>query len=179
MTSPDYSTWLTKQAAADAIGVSTKTIEQLAKDKQIEQAAWRPQNRGMPRAVYQPDDVARIAAERRGEAAPFVLPPGVPPPANGNGHRPVNALTIGTQALPSGEDVLRLVFALAQQRLTSGSSGGSSSSERVEKPFVTIREASGMTGLTQAYLRRQVEAGTLPAIRDRGWRIRRKDLEAL
>ncbi len=61
----DYSTWLTKQQAADAIGVSTKTVEKLAADKKLEQAVWRPDNRGMPRAVYQPDDVARMAQERR------------------------------------------------------------------------------------------------------------------
>jgi hypothetical protein len=76
----DYATWLTKQQAADAIGVSTKTIEAFAKDQKIQQAAWRPQGRGAERAVYNPDDVARMVQERRGAPAPFVLPAGVTSP---------------------------------------------------------------------------------------------------
>jgi hypothetical protein len=32
-TKPDYSTWLTKQQAADAIGVSTKQIEPWTQEK--------------------------------------------------------------------------------------------------------------------------------------------------
>jgi hypothetical protein len=38
MPKPDYSTWLTKQQAADAIGASTKLIERLADEKQIQHA---------------------------------------------------------------------------------------------------------------------------------------------
>jgi excisionase family DNA binding protein len=45
--------------------------------------------------------------------------------------------------------------------------------------FLTVEEASALTGLTQAYLRRAIEGGTLKAIKDRGWRIRRRDLEQL
>jgi hypothetical protein len=84
MATPDYSTWLTKQQAADALKVSTKTVEQLAKDRKIEQAAWRPQDRGAQRAVYNPDDVTRIAAARQPDRPAFVLP-AVVTPANGNG----------------------------------------------------------------------------------------------
>jgi ribosomal protein S27AE len=67
----DYSTWLTKQQAAQAIGVSTKTIEKLARDGDISQRFRRNLRTGVRVAVYQPADVARIP--RR---------PGVRPPAS-------------------------------------------------------------------------------------------------
>jgi Helix-turn-helix domain len=182
---PDYSSWLTKQQAADAIGVSTKTIEQLAKDRKIEQAVWRPENRGMPRAVYEPSDVARMAQERRGEASAFVLPAGGPARSNGNGHHPGQALTIGSPALPSSEDVLRLVFAMAHRALTSPSSESSQSSERSAEPlFLTVDQAAAHLNWTPRDLRRAIRGGEVPCRhkerRDwRTWRIRRKDLEQL
>jgi excisionase family DNA binding protein len=179
VTDVDRSTWLTKQQAADAIGVSTKTVEKLAQDRQLEQATWRPQGRGASRVVYQPDDVARIASARHPEAPPFVLPA----VSNGNGHHP-GPLAI-TTPLQSGEDAARALasgltaIAAALQGLTSQSLASSESSQKSETLFLTIREAAAVTGLTQAYLRRACEDGTLKAIRDRGWRIRRKDLEQL
>jgi excisionase family DNA binding protein len=45
--------------------------------------------------------------------------------------------------------------------------------------FLTVAEAAAVTGLTQAYLRRQIDGGFLSAVKDRGWRIRRRDLEQL
>ena len=40
-TKPDYSTWLTKQQAADAIGVSTKQIERWTQEKRLQVAKWK------------------------------------------------------------------------------------------------------------------------------------------
>lgn len=77
---------------------------------------------------------------------------------------------------PTGEDVLRLVFAAALQRLTSETSD---TSENSQKLFLTIPEAAVVSGLSQAHLRRICQKGGLGALRDRGWKIRRKDLEAL
>lgn len=176
MTPPDYSTWLTKAQAAEAIGVSTKTIEAFAQDRRIEQAAWRPQGRGSAKAVYNPDDVARMVQERQPGRSAFVLPAAATAPANGSGHHAPSALAIAGPGTPSGEEVLRLVLAAALQVLTSEKS---STSENSEKLFLTIPEAAAVTGLTQAHLRRVIADKTLPAIRDRGWRIRRRDLEAL
>lgn len=184
MTSADYSTWLTKQQAADRIGCSTKTVEQFAKDRKIEQAVWRREGRGMPLAVYEPTDVARIAAERRGEAVPFV----VPAVGNGNGHGTVQIAHAGSA--PPDEDAQRALasglsaFALALQRLTSHSSESSQSSQSFEKLFLTVDEAAATLNWTPRDLRRVIRAGELPAKfkerRDwRTWRIRRRDLEAL
>src|SRR5438105_13268396 len=73
----DLSHWLTKQQAADAIGVSTKAIERFTQAKKLEQR-FRPRAGSPHVAVYDPDDVARIAHERHPAPPPFVLP-AVPP----------------------------------------------------------------------------------------------------
>ena len=45
--------------------------------------------------------------------------------------------------------------------------------------FLTLTEAVARSGLSRACLLRKIKAGTLDAEKDRGWKIRRKDLEAL
>ena len=176
MTPPDYSTWLTKAQAAEAIGVSTKTIEALAQARRIEQAAWRPQGRGAAKAVYNPDDVARMVQERHPERPAFVLPAVTTPP-NGNGRDtpPATALMLA-QAGAAGPEAAR---AFLEAMLTAIVSQSSATSQTSQKSFVTVPEAAAITGLTQACLRRFIADKTLPAVRDRGWRIRRRDLEQL
>lgn len=174
MTEPDYSTWLTKQQAAEAIGVTTKTVERLAQDRQIQQARWRRPTGGPELAVYHPDDVARIARERRPGLAPFVLPVGAEVPANGNGHQSSTALARVSDASIKnidGEDLLRVLVAAAARVM----------SETSQTPtlFLTIEEAAAVSGLSCNYLRKVIKSGTLPAVRNHGWRIRRKDLEQL
>jgi hypothetical protein len=171
---PEYATWLTKQQAADALKVTPKTIEQWTKDGDLQQAFYRPQNRGPLRAVYNPDDVARIAKERQPGLRAFVLPAGVTPPVNGNGHQTgISPLT----TTPSGEEVIRLVFAAALQALTSENRA---TSENSEKLFLTIPEAAAELRLTVPCVRRLIKARGIATVRDAdGLHIRRKDLEAL
>lgn len=179
----DYAAWLTKQQAADVIGVSTKTVEAFAKDRKIQQAFWRPQGRGAEKAVYNPDDVARIAQERKPGAAPFVLPAGVTSPVtpvNGNGHQTGIERRPPGDATPTGEEILRLVFTAALQRLTSENPlAENPTSENSQKLFLTIPEAAAVSGLSQAYLRTKCQDSWTGAIKNGAWKIRRKDLEAL
>ena len=44
---------------------------------------------------------------------------------------------------------------------------------------MTLADASAVSGLSETYLRRQIAEQTLKAVQDRGWRIRRRDLETL
>lgn len=184
MSPPDYSTWLTKDQAAAAIGVSTKTIETFAKDGQLQQTVWRPQNRGAARAVYHPDDVARIAqARQRGPLPAFVVPASTGP-ANGNGHGAIQTLTSASSVVPTGEDVLRLVFAAALRQLTSDPAPTSESSAKPSEThtlYVSVKEAAAILGLPQADVRRLIHDGDLNhRVTGRGGiRIRRRDLEAL
>lgn len=181
MAETDLTTWLSITDAAAQIGCSTRTVERLGRAKQLEQRLRR-QEGTPPVAVYNTDDVARIAAERRRAPAPFVLPDG----SNGNGHGRAlspQSTSITTPAIAADDDPIRLVCAALVRVLQSPPSpplvtslAESSGGERL---FLTIREASIVSGLTLAYLRRACESGTLKAVKDRGWRIRRTDLEQL
>jgi len=175
---PDYSTWLTKQEAADRIGVTTKTVERFVQAGQIQQARWQRDGRGPLLAVYFPDDVDRIARERQpGPLPPFLVPKSAEVPTNGNGSGSDALVHIESTPDPSGiqlgrgDDLLHALTLLMTKVMSETS--------QTSALFLTLQEASVASGLTQAYLRRACESGTLKAIKDRGWRIRRKDLEAL
>jgi excisionase family DNA binding protein len=159
---PDYSTWFTKQQAAEAIGVSTKTIQVLARDKEIQQARWKRPSGGPRLNVYAPEDVQRLAAARHETPAPFVVQPGGDTPVTGRAlaHRPVT---------PDGSMLLGAILDTIRK----------ASEHAAEKVFLTIPEAAEMTGLSQAYIRRGCQDGSLKAIRDSGWKIRRATLLTL
>jgi len=166
MAKPDYSTWLTKQQAAEAIGCSTKTVEKLAAGKQLQHAYWRRPETGARAVVYHPDDVARLRTERNPEAGPFVLPP-------------VETNRQAAMTLHGGVDAARQFMEL----LAAATSQNSQTRPRVElrhKYFLTVREASELAGLPATEIRRLVATEKLEALKTgAGWRIRRAALEKL
>jgi len=186
-TPPDYSTWLTKQQAADRIGVTTKSIERFVQAGQVQQARWQRDGRGPLLAVYFPDDVDRIAAERQpGPPAPFLVPGRTAdrPPANGNERQtPRDGLARSTetgivplQDLGTSEPFLRALVTTIAQAMSQTS--------QTSALFLTVDEAAAYAGLTARDVRRAVRTGELPARHKeranwRTWRIRRKDLEQL
>jgi hypothetical protein len=176
MSDPDYRHWLTKQQAADALHVSTKTIEALAKSGQLQQARWRRPETGQTLAVYHPGDVADRVQERQpGPPASFLVP-GRPAasPTNGNGHGSAVAL-----ARPAAVDPEAL-HTIAIAWLTAWSEAQKvAKAEKAEKPVLTLDEAVAASGWSRTYLLRQIRAGTLRAQKDGGWKIRRRDLETL
>jgi excisionase family DNA binding protein len=178
MAETDLADWLPIDRAAAAIGCSTRTIERLGKAKQLEQRLRR-QEGTPPVAVYNPDDVARIASERRREAVPFVLP-AVQASANGNGHRePGHAVSTRlTQAADA--DLIRQFLTLAVQAFQSPPSSPVAESVAATL-YLTIKEAAVVSGLPPIDLRRAIESGELKARKTGrgGWRIKRTDLEAL
>lgn len=180
MAETDLSAWLTVDEALGRIGCSKRTVERLASARKIEQRLRR-QDGTPPVAVYNPDDVARIASERRPDPAPFVLPA---VGANGNGHHAQASGSHQLQSRPTGsigvsaEDLIRQFFTLAVQAFQSPPSPPVAESV-AETLYLTLPEASAFTGLTATFLRKMIKAGTLTAFKDRGWKIRRKDLEAL
>jgi excisionase family DNA binding protein len=164
---PEYSDWLTKQEAADAIGVSTKTIEKFSAEGKL-QSAKRSQPGRPPAAVYHPGDVEALRKERNPDAQPFVLP------------RESQALqTTSPTASPTSQIVVASAvldaLGLAARAMT----------DAVGKPepprlFLTLDQAAEFSGLPRSYLRELMREEKLPAIKTgRGWRIRRRDLEAL
>lgn len=163
----DYSTWFSKQEAADAIGVSTKTIEQLAKDGKLQSARWKKPT-GVTVAVYHPEDVQHVRKERNPEADPFILPPDRSIPEPSRALAPV---------APGAEQFFRALAAAV---------GSSQSSEKVsevripERLFLSIPDAANYSGLPQTHIRRLLADKKLKGMKTgAGWRIRRADLEKL
>jgi len=168
--------WLLAMEAAMRIGCSTRTIERLAAAKKLE-ARIRPQAGSPGVAVYNPDDVARIAAERRPAPAPFVLP--AVTGSNGNGKVSHTAeLTKSSFLNHPGDDPIRQLCAFVLHALQSPPSPPVAESV-AEKGWLTIPEAAAVSGLSQAHLRRRCQSGWPGAIKDGAWKIRRRDLEAL
>jgi hypothetical protein len=181
MTETDLSTWLPITDAAQHIGCSTRTIARLARAGKLEQRL-RPQAGSPAVAVYNPDDVARIASERRPGPAPFVLPAGSASNGNGRPHTPTSThIQTGPPAVPwpSTDDPIRQLFAAALRAVLSPPSPPVVGNVAETTLYLTIAEAAAVSGLSQAYLRRKCQSGWQAAFKDGAWKIRRKDLEAL
>lgn len=170
--------WRTVAEASAEIGCSKRTIERLAAARKLEQRL-RPTAGSPAVAVYNPDDVARIALERRPAAAPFVLPAGQTP-TNGNGHHQTAELTKSSFLNNRGDDPIRHLAAAFERFLLSPPLSPVAERLAETKLFLTIPEAAVVCGFSRTYLRRMCQGGWSAAVKDgRSWRIRRKDLEAL
>lgn len=181
MTETDLTTWLPIAEAAQQIGCSTRTVERLARARQLEQRLRR-QAGSPPVAVYNPEDVARVASERRPAPTPFVVPPITAGNGHGNGRGQSLTDSPGSflQTLPAGDDPIRQLFAAALRAVLSPPSPPVAASV-AETLYVTVPEAARLLGLPQADVRRLIDDGDLNCRRTGrgGIRIRRRDLEAL
>lgn len=167
----DYSTWLTKQQAADAIGVSTKLVEQLAKGRKIQTAKWKRPEGGPRLSVYHPGDVARERTARNPDAEPFVLAPGQDAPTADD-----RGVAVAVRQ-PGAEQFLQ---ALAAAVGGTSQNSQSHSVRTAERLFLTIPDAADYSGLPQSHIRGLMKTGALKAMKTGGgWRIRRADLEKL
>ncbi len=185
MAETNLSTWLTVDDTARAIGCSKRTVERLGRAKQLE-SRLRRQEGTPPVAVYHPDDVARIASERRRAPAPFVLPAVLTShdqSGNGNGHG--RGLLPGNNAIvtPPADDPFRQLCALLVQRIQSPPSPPSPP-HGGETLYLDVEQAAAYLNWTPRDLRKAIRTGQVPVWfgerRDwRRWRIRRKDLEQL
>lgn len=155
----NYPDWLTKQQAATALSVSFRTLDKLVSDGKL-QSAKRQQPGKPPATVYHPGDVETIRKERQ-------------PPAH---------------ALPAVRaETSRSVAQTAQRPLElEALTAAFLTIVREDFPppapklFLTIKEASHLSGLSQAYIKRAIACEMLPVVEDgRRIRIRRKDVEGL
>jgi excisionase family DNA binding protein len=146
--------WLTKQEAARIIGISERSVERLVQSGKIRQRYLRVAQR-RPIAILSPDDVETIRQETIAK---------IPPPlveTEGDSKALATRPTKGT-------DINALMAALTATQ-----------ARQEPKLFLTLREAATYSGLTVAYLRRLVDNGKLDAIKDRGTKVRRTDLQKL
>jgi excisionase family DNA binding protein len=160
-TADHYSDWPTRDEAAARIGVSTKTITKLEKDRRLQRRNRRRPGQP-PVAIYHPKDVERAA-----EYYSRMFQPGIIP---FTGHHSNGA---PKTAVPQRNPAAIL------EALLSGSS--SSRVPIAQRVYLKLPEASEFSGLPENYLRQLIRAGKLSAITEgvRGWRIRREDLAEL
>lgn len=183
--SPDYAQWLTKAVAARRLDVSTKTIEQWDKAGTLPGTLYRRPTGGPRLRVYNPARVADLVAARRLGRPVTVLGPdsdGAPAVAQETGPFLARAPLEPAPALePRAASALGALVEL----LTAVKAASESSQSLV----LTLAQAAAVSGWSVGFLRRAIRAGRLRADRDRwrgpegrrhvGWKIRRKDLEAL
>ena len=180
MAETDLSDWLTVVDAATAIGVSKRTLERRYRAWSIEQRPRR-QEGTPPVAVYNPDDVARIASERQRAPAPFVLP--AVPGSNGNHSQPSGSHQLQTRLSGAADaDLIRQFLTLAVQAFQSPPSPPVAESV-AERPLLTLDEAAAWLRVDVRRVERLIQTQRLPVVKlsryraDR--RIRRTDLEGL
>jgi hypothetical protein len=178
MAEPDLSDWLTLVGASQVIGCSTRTVERLGRAKKLEQRLRR-QDGTPPVAVYNPDDVHRIASERNPGPSAFVLP--AVQAGNGNGRPPASTSPQMQTRLPASiqlhpDDPVRQFFAAALKAILSPPSPPVSEKLAERAAYVDKTEALAIAGVSYGALRAAVQAGE---VKQRGRRYRRSDLEGL
>ena len=160
----DLSNWLSKEQAAEALAVSTKIVEKLANEKVLQKEMKR--RAGKPAiAVYHPDDVDRERKKRNPEAEAFVVPP--------EPHEQESSSTeLARHAPPpaAAEAFMGLLESLRRP---------TESLRITERHYLTLKQASELSGLSQALLMRKIKAQDLSAIKDVSWKIKRLDLKNL
>ena len=148
--------WKTHAEAAEILKCSQRTIARMADDKKIRRVLRRIPGR-KPLPVFNPDDIETLRAE---------MVQVEPAPAAGQDRKAL--------ALRSGQAQVDLFAQLLRDRL--------SAAPRVpveRKLFLRLEEATEYSGMTRARLLRLIKEGSLDATRDRGWKIRRSDLEQI
>jgi len=147
--------WIPIAAAAALLGCSARTIERHVSAGAIEA-------RALPRAGRRPE---RLVLQRDVEA---LLPPAFVAPAIGGG------------AVPEASAVIRAAEAVREAIAALQRGPAAAASPAREALFVSLAEASELTGLSRVYLAAAIARGELASVRDgRRVRIRRRDLAAL
>lgn len=162
----DYSDWLTKEQAAAKLDVSVKTVERLAIGKRL-QKRMRRRAGGSPLAVFNPESVERLLAERAATEEP-VTPEVVAERQELATANPSAASEVTTAVDLGGfVDAIR-ALAPAPEAVPLA-----------EKPRLTLREAVAL-GYQADDLRNRVRAGSLTNVgTPHRYRFRRRDLDAL
>src|SRR5438132_5490196 len=131
-------TWLTKPETAERLQVSFKTIEKWVKAGKLQSAKRKHPGR-VDATVYHPDDVAQLEQERDRQPGAFVVPA-----VREVREQFANPLGQLAHVFTEGLREVREQFAKPPERL-----------------FLSVKEASELSGLTQRYLRQLLADGKL------------------
>jgi hypothetical protein len=146
--------WLPESEAAARLRISERTLRRRAAAGEGPEKRERQRPGARAEAVYNPDDVERLAA----------TPPAV--------FSPANALTMrGMTEQPNRLAPLEQLAVLLHTRL--------SEPPRPPARWLTLKQARETSGLSIVLLRRLIEAGRLRVLRDGAWKILQADLDGL
>lgn len=169
--------WLTKEQASKVIGVSTKTVEKLAKDGKLQQRMI-PQQGKPAIAAYNPTDVEKVRRERNPDGPEVYVMPTAAEDAQ-------ELLRVGSAQAAFGPTVATSTRLLLAEP-PSSQKRKYSIAELRHKLFLTRKEAAVYSGLPPGYLRKLVEEGKIVEVVVSGngakrvaTRIRRRDLVKL
>jgi len=142
-------TWFTKEEVTERTGISERTLERKIQSNEIRRQYRNVPGR-KPLAIIHPDDVTKLETKTL---------------------KPVPA--------PRGNGANRAVIPTSRQNdmATMAAAFMAASFSPDKKFYLSLKEASGLSGLPQTYLRRKIAEGAIPAVKVPGWRIRRVDLE--
>jgi excisionase family DNA binding protein len=151
---------LTKQEAADFLGVTIRSIEAYAAKGKLTPAKAKGQRGDI--TVYDEKEIEALKRER--EQIQYVP-------------RPETALTVpdraGQNAIVRRRDVAEFIALIESARTATPSIA-----DLAAKPLLKLDEAKMLTGLSRRTLREAIDTGKLRAKRiGSAWRIKRDDLE--
>jgi hypothetical protein len=150
---PDFHDWPTKSEAADALHCSIREIERLVKAGKI-RVHYRETPGRRPLTVHHPEDISRLADERRAAQQQVLIEPARPPAIH-------EGPSVGAALLAALQQPAKPCVPIAQ------------------KLYLTLPEAVEYSGRTHSYLLRAIKSRELRAVKDGGWRIARAALERL
>ncbi len=157
-TTQGLSSWLTEPEAAERLRISERTLRRRCERGEGPERRERQRDGVRPEPVYNPDDVARLAA-----APPVVM-------ADESALAPrVPDIWPDPRKLPP---VLEELAVVLRQRLQEPP-------PKSPARYHTLKAASARTGLSVAFLRRLIADGRLKALRDRALKVLEADLDNL
>lgn len=145
--------WLTEAEAAELLRMSTRNLRRLSAEGTGPERQKRERPGVRPEPVYNPDDVARLAATK----------PVVFAPSSSLAPRPPETLPV--------LNALEQLASLLHSRMLSP--------PRPPARWLTLKQARETTGLSIALLKRLIAAGHLRVLRDGALKVLQADLDGL
>jgi excisionase family DNA binding protein len=182
---PDVSKWPTEVKTAELLGVSVRTVRRMATEGKLGRSRRKVIAGRRPYAVYNPADIARAKAEQQMGGSQLMKVAG--------SHSQPSSLAlvervVGTTVKEAVREAVRetvsevvaSVIEVMDRVVDKKLAAAPETSQEPLKLFLTIGEGAKVSGLSKAYLRREVQSGRLPSVRDgRSTKLRRTDLEFL
>ena len=159
----DLSTWPAKPEAARLLGIGERTLDRQIKRTGAPEVRRRPRCDGRkPEPVCNPEDLARLLEARKRAVA-----------VSSGGAADVTPVMALARSVDDGPAIARVLEAVASiSRPIAGKVA-------VLPLYLTLKQASGYSGLSMALLQRLASAGGVLAVKDNGWKIQRAALDEL